>query len=122
MLALAFSFSIFVLWTVVGRALLALCAPRFGALRSWLLAPGLGLSVVLISLMVGNQAGWPIRSFARPMIALWAAAAIAVLVWQRPRVSWRALVPFFAAAVFSLVWTGWPAFRARQSRRPGVWS
>src|SRR5476649_2011272 len=108
MLALAFSFSIFVLWMVVGRALLAWCAPRFGALRSWLLAPGLGLSVFLISLMVGNQAGWPIREFARPMTALWAGAAIAVFAWRRPRTSWFALAPFFAAAVFSLLWTGWP--------------
>ena len=112
MVALSFSLGVFLLWALVGRALLAIFSPRFGALRSWLLAPGLGLAVVLISLMIGNQAGWPVRSFARPMIALWAVAAVAVLAWRRPRTSWRALAPFFAAALVSLLWTGWPALRA----------
>lgn len=111
MLALAFSFSIFLLWTVVGRALLALVSPRFGALRSWLLAPGLGLAIVLFSLMVGNQAGWPIGSFARSMTLGWTVAALAVLLWRKPPTAWRALAPFFGAALFSLLWTGWPALR-----------
>ena len=112
MVALSFSFGVFLLWALVGRALLAIFSPRFGALRSWLLAPGLGLAVILITLMVGNQAGWPIRSFARPMAALWLVVAIAVLAWRRPRTSWKALAGFAAAAVFSLLWTGWPALAA----------
>ncbi len=111
MLALAFSFSVFLLWTLVGRALLAVVSPRFGVLRAWLLAPGLGLSIILISLMVGNQAGWPIGQFARVMPAGWAVLAIAVLLWRRPKWSPRALGPFFGAALFSLVWTGWPALQ-----------
>lgn len=111
MLALAFSFSIFLLWTLVGRAVLALVSPRFGVLRSWLLAPGLGLSVILISLMVGNQAGWPIGQFSRIMPAIWVVLAVAVMIWRRPRWSPRATLPFFGAALFSLGWTGWPAFQ-----------
>jgi len=109
MVSLAFTFGIFLLWTLVGRALLAVVSPRFGVLRAWLLAPGLGLSIILISLMVGNQAGHPIGQFSRSMPAAWAAIAIAVLVWRRPRWSPRALIPFFGAALFSLLWTGWPA-------------
>ncbi len=109
MLALAFSFSVFLLWTLVGRAVLALVSPRFGVLRAWLLAPGLGLSIILITLMVGNQAGWPIGAFARVMPAAWVVLAIGVLLWRRPVWSPRALVPFFGAALFSLLWTGWPA-------------
>src|SRR5450830_1194845 len=108
MVALAFTLGIFLFWTLVGRALLAAVSPRFGALRAWLLAPGLGLAIILISLMVGNQAGWPIGQFARAMPAAWAVLALAVLVWRRPCWSPRALVPFFGAALFSLVWTGWP--------------
>lgn len=112
MVALAFTLGIFLFWTLVGRALLAVISPRFGVLRAWLLAPGLGLAIILISLMVGNQAGWPIGQFARAMPAAWAVLALAVLLWRRPRWSPRALVPFFGAALFSLLWTGWPALQA----------
>ena len=109
MLALTYSFGLFLIWTVVGRAVLEILSPRFGALRSWLLAPGLGLAAILLTLMALNQLGWPIGRFAAPMTLGWLAVAAAVLWLRRPVVSPRALGPFVLAAVVSLAWTGWPA-------------
>ena len=60
MVALAYSFSLFVIWTLVGRALVAVAAPRWGVLRPWLISPGLGLSVFLLAVMTLNQLGLPI--------------------------------------------------------------
>ncbi|MDO8543843.1 MAG: hypothetical protein Q7S40_25655 [Opitutaceae bacterium] len=180
MLALAYSFSLFVIWTLVGRALFVVFAPRFGALRSWLLAPAMGLAVFLLTLMTLNQLGLPIGRFSRVMTASLTLASLAVLGWRRatrgssrgdeagakhdpnkaslvtsaatgnqpsfvtsaatgksatrtgvvsrpsqPRhlgcyterecsaiLPWRQLRPFIYAAVFSLLWTGWPALHA----------
>ena len=112
MLALAFSFSVFIFWTLVGRAVLALAHPRLGILRSWLLAPGLGLATLLMGLMVLNQAGWPIARFAWPLTLALAVAAIVVLIRYRPCTPWRRLTPFFLAALASLLWTGWPALES----------
>ncbi|HUR58704.1 MAG TPA: hypothetical protein VM029_13410, partial [Opitutaceae bacterium] len=109
MLALAYSFAVFLIWTLVGRALFALAAPRFGALRSWLLAPGVGLAACLLCIMVLNQLGWPIGRFTWPMTAVLIVAATVVLVRRRPVFPTRVLLPFFGAALFSLLWTGWPA-------------
>ncbi len=112
MLALAYSFAVFLVWTLVGRALFALAAPRFGALRSWLLAPGVGLAVFLLALMFLNQLGWPIARFTWPMTLGLIAGAVAVLTRRRPAFPTRILLLFFGAALFSLLWTGWPALAA----------
>ncbi|MSU22442.1 MAG: hypothetical protein EXS32_01310 [Opitutus sp.] len=112
MLALAFSLSVFAFWTLVGRAVLVLGHPRLGVLRSWLLAPGLGLATLLLALMACNQAGWPIARFAGPLTLVLAVAATGGLLRWRPRTPWRALTPFFLTALCSLVWTGWPALES----------
>lgn len=110
MLALAYSFFQFVFWAVLGRAVISLVYPRLGVLRSWLLAPGIGVSIVLLGLMVLNQAGVPIGHFATAMTVVLGVAAVAVLAWRRPITPWRQLMPFVAAVVVGLVWAGWPAF------------
>ncbi|MCX6952346.1 MAG: hypothetical protein NTV51_09300 [Verrucomicrobia bacterium] len=111
MLALALSFAFFLFLTVLGRATLALCNWRGGVLRSWLLAPAVGLATAVLAVMVLNQAGLPIAAFARPMTIGLAVLAAAVLAWRRPELPLRALLPFLAVVFFALIWTGWPAFR-----------
>lgn len=111
MLALAFSFLVFVYWTVLGRAVVSLAYPRLGALRAWLVAPALGVSVLLLGLMVFNQAGIPIRTFATPLTIVLGVAAVGVIAWRRPVTPWRTLAPFLLAALVSCLWTGWPALQ-----------
>lgn len=109
--ALALSLAFFLFAAGVGRATLALCGWRGGVLRAWLLGPAIGLAVVLLSTMTLNQAGLPIGSFAWPLTLGLAAASAGVFVWRRPVFPGRALLPFLAVAVFSLLWTGWPLLR-----------
>ncbi len=109
--ALALSFVFVVLLALFGRAALALCRWRGGVLRSWLLAPAVGLAVVLLTTTVLNQAGFPVRAFAWPLTLALAAATAGIFVWRRPQFPARTLRPFFAVALFSLFWTGWPHFR-----------
>ncbi|MBI5766606.1 MAG: hypothetical protein HZA93_02345 [Verrucomicrobia bacterium] len=112
MLALAFSFSIFVFWTLVGRATLALVQPRWGVLRPWLLAPGLGLALTLLATTIVNQAGVPLSRGTWPITLGLGLAAAAVFVRTRPAFPVRQGRWFLAAAVASLLWTGWPAFQS----------
>lgn len=109
--ALALSFAFFAFLAVLGRATLALCGWRGGILRSWLLAPATGLAIVVLCVMALNQAGLPVRGFAWPLTLTLAAAATAIFFWRRPPFPLRALAPFLVVIVFSLLWTGWPAFR-----------
>ena len=112
MLALAYSFGLFLIWGVIGRALVAVFAPRFGVLRAWLVAPGLGLAACLLGLMALNQSGWPIGRIAWPLTGALLAASLGALAWRRPRLPGRALAPFALAALASLAWTGWPALES----------
>lgn len=111
MAALALSFAFFLFAVLVGRATLAVCNWRGGVLRAWLLAPAVGLAIIVLAVMVLNQAGLPVRSFAWPLTIGLAAATLAILLWRRPILPTRALLPFVAVAVFSLLWTGWPMLR-----------
>jgi hypothetical protein len=111
MSALALSLGFFLFLTFLGRATLALCNWRGGVLRAWLLAPAAGLATAVLTLMVLNQAGLPVRAFAWPMTLALAFGAAGVLLWRRPALPARALAPFLAVAVFALLWTGWPALR-----------
>jgi hypothetical protein len=112
MLALAFSLSMFAYWTVLGRAVAAVAYPRLGILRSWLVAPAIGLSVVLLGLMALNQAGIPIGRFATPMTITLGIAGVVVLAWRRPVTDVRRIGPFFLAVGFAWLWTGWPALES----------
>jgi hypothetical protein len=108
MLSLGLAFTLFLFWTLLGRALIAACGGR-GILRSWLLAPAVGLAAVSFGLLVFNQAGLPIRSFGRLMTFLLLAGALVYHWRQRPVLPWKALLPFGLVALACLAWTGWPA-------------
>lgn len=113
MSALALSFVFFLFLTVLGRATLALCRWRGGVLRAWLLAPAAGLATAVLTIMVLNQADLPVRTFAWPMTVGLALFTGAIFFWQRRHIAFpvRALAPYFAIALFALLWTGWPALR-----------
>jgi hypothetical protein len=110
--ALAFPVALVLFWTLIGRALFAVFCPRFGVLRSWLLAPGLGMAALLLTIMPLNQLGLPIRSFARLLALGWLTVAVYVLWRWRPLLPVRGLAPFAAAVLFSLLWTGWPGLQS----------
>lgn len=109
MAALAYSLALFAIWTVVGRALAAGLVPRLGVLRSWLLAPALGLAVFLLGVMILNQAGLPVRTFARGMTLALAAAGVAGLWRWRVRWPGRATNLLLGITLVALMWSGWPA-------------
>src|SRR5688572_4980680 len=109
--ALALTFGFFLFATVVGRATLALCQWRAGVLRAWLLAPATGLAVIVLAVMVLNQSGLPVNRFAWPLTLALSVATAVILFWRRPVLPARALLPFVAVTLFSLLWTGWPMLR-----------
>src|SRR5687767_1993836 len=111
MAALALSFAFFLFITLLGRATLAVCRWRGGALRAWLLAPACGLAVTVPAVMVLNQAALPVSRFAWPLTLALAIATAVILFWRRPIFPARAIAPFAAVALFSLLWTGWPMLR-----------
>src|SRR5688500_3605278 len=102
MSALALTFGFFLFAAALGRATLALCRWRGGVLRAWLLAPAVGLAVIVLAVMVLNQAGLPVNQFAWPLTLGLALATGVIFFWRRPVVPTRALLPFVAIVVFSL--------------------
>lgn len=105
---LLLSLAIFFTFAGCGRAAFCLLGVRLGHARTWLLAPALGLAVVGLMVMLLNQAGLPVATFARSLTAGTLLGTGWILYRGRMRVP-RALVPFGAIALFSLLLGGWPA-------------
>ena len=111
MLALSLTVALFIFWSFTGRSLLAGLNLKLGILRSWLLAPGIGLSIMVLGLMLGSQRGLPIGSFAWTLTWMVAILAGGIFIWKRPSFPTRALIPFISAILFSVIWTEWPALK-----------
>ncbi|MFA5264333.1 MAG: hypothetical protein WC378_10935 [Opitutaceae bacterium] len=110
MLVLSLSIILFAIFACVGKATLSALRYRRGALKSWLLAPSIGLSVVLFGLMIGNQAGLPIRSFAWAWATVLACGTGLVFYRKKPWGGITRLTPYALAALAFLLIAGWPAF------------
>jgi len=109
MLSLGLSCLVFLFLTLAGRATLSLFNYRRSHLRAWLLSPALGLALLLLGLMIINQAGLPIRRFAWAWTLAIAVFSGLMLAWRRPLFPWRSLRWLGLIGLFSLLWTGWPA-------------
>lgn len=95
---------------LTGRGWLALWGVNLGHTRSWLIAPSLGLALNAVTLLILNQAGWPVMSFARPMMIAFTVLALGVAIRRR---QWphRDLLPFALIALLGLGLGAWPMAR-----------
>src|SRR5271154_3913157 len=110
MIAVLFSFILFLFLTLLGKALMEALSFRFSILRGWLVAPSVGLAAIVLLTLNINQTGLPVKSFAT-VLALVSAVFIGVVFWwKRPIVPWKQLAPFLGIAFFSLLYTCWPMF------------
>ena len=91
-----------------GRATFSLLGVRLGHVRTWLLAPTLGLAVTGLAVMVLNQAGLPVQRFALALQLGTLAGSILLLVRRRVSVP-RSLLPFALIGLLALGLGGWPA-------------
>ena len=76
-----------------------------------MLAPAIGAAAVTLPIFWLNQLGLPVRSFATPVLAAFAVAAVAVLWWKRPLFPARRMGAFFAILALALLLSGWPMLR-----------
>lgn len=108
MLALLFTFSLFLYWGLIGFATLTLFPPRLRLLQSTLIAPALGVAVVVLPVFFLNRLGLPVQSFGRILIVVLGLLASGVLIIKRPLFPFRRLVPYFGVLLAALFLVAWP--------------
>lgn len=106
---LLLSLFLFGYFALLGRSVMVALKYEAPVLRGWLAAPTVGLAIVTLAVMVLNQAGWPIRDFALPLLGGGLIFSAAICVWRRPCLPVRALLPFAGVLLLSLLYTAWPA-------------
>ena len=100
---LLLSLLLFVYFALLGRSVMVALKYEAPVLRGWLAAPTVGLAVVTLAIMALNQAGWPIRDFALPLLAGGLFFSAAVCAWRRPCLPVRALLPFAGVLLHPLL-------------------
>lgn len=103
--------SLFLFWSFLGRTVVAFFNPSFGSLRSCLIAPAVGLSVMVVILMVVNQAGLSLGLAALPVTLI--VFLLGIYLWwkSKPDVPFKALLPFIGILTVSSLCMGWPALK-----------
>jgi hypothetical protein len=110
MVAVLYALLLFLFLMLLGKAVMEAISFPFPILRGWLLAPAVGLAVVVLLTLNLNQTGLTVRAFAAPLTVALVAFMGAVFWWKRPIFPGEQLAPFFGAALFSLLYTCWPMF------------
>jgi hypothetical protein len=109
MLALLLTFSVFVFLMFLGKAVLEILDFRSPILRSWLLAPCVGLATLVLLTLNLNMA-LPVKLFGSWLTLALSFFIVVVFYWKRPIVPSKQLVPFLGIAFFSLLYSCWPMF------------
>jgi hypothetical protein len=108
MAALALSLALLAYWGVLGLALLSVLYTGRNACQRLLLAPAVGIVVLLFPTYWLNQAGLAVGRFGPALGIALLLGGLAVLAWRRPLVPVRHAVPLAAAVLAGLGLTGRP--------------
>lgn len=110
MLAFGLTLVLFAFWSCCGYAALALLRSRRNLMQNALLAPGVGLSLLVLLLFWASRAGVPIGVAGVPVTIVLALAASLVYWRKRPYVPWRKYGLFAVILLAAAVLTGRPMF------------
>lgn len=103
----------FALFAIVGFGTVDALGRTLTRTRRYLLAPVVGLAVLLIFATALSRIGLPARLFAPPLvIALLALNLAYCIARRRPRLTWKRMLPWSVALLLGFAVVGWPLFVA----------
>ena len=93
---------------VVGFAVLGVLYRRDDLIRTVLIAPAVGILILVYCTYVLSRLGYPIGSIARPLAAVLLVVAGAALVWRRSPLPGMRGLPCLLIFALAFVGSGWP--------------
>jgi len=99
---------IFTFWGVIGWATLGLLSSQRYTFQNLLIAPTVGMVVVLLCVFRLNMAGIPVGIFAVPLTIILGSLSVIILIYKRPVFPLKQSYPFFCVLLLGLLLTGWP--------------
>ena len=108
MTALLFSLTLFLYWTVVGLAVIAIFPPRLRILQGILISPAVGIATVILPVFYLSRAGLPVKDFAGWLLPALGSLALVVLFVRKPILPWKHLRWFALILLGAWLLSGWP--------------
>jgi hypothetical protein len=109
-IAVSLSVALFAFWLVVGFGPASAFNSRRSVLDNLLLAPAVGVSLSVLTILVVTRSGMPSLYSAVPIALGLLAVTSALLGYSRPRVPVREYAPFALLLLIALIMTGRPMF------------
>lgn len=110
MSAFLFTFAIFVLWALIGFAVISVFKPGLRVLQGFLLSPALGIAVIILPVFFINRSGVPVKDFGGLLLLVLALTSVVILAIIRPVFPIKRLLPYFGVLTGALLLAGWPMF------------
>lgn len=107
-MAFLVSVGLFVFFGIVGFAVLGALYRRDDLVRTVLIAPAVGILVLIYLNYVLSRLGFPIGEVALPLTITVSTGALAALAWRRPPLPGRRGLPYIAVAGLAFGVCGWP--------------
>ena len=105
-----FTLGVFAYWGLVGYATLSIFNPRLRVIQSYLIAPAVGIAVVLLPVFLINRAGVPVKHFGEYLLwGLFVSSAILLFI-KKPLFPARRLLPLIGILIAALAVAAWPMF------------
>lgn len=108
--AFLFSLGLFLVFFLIGFAVLSACLPRLRVAQGILVSPSVGIAATILPVFFINRAGFPVKDFGYILLFALIAFSIAVLVWRRPVFPFRRVLSFASILVVALLLAAWPMF------------
>ena len=99
---------LFTTFTLIGISIFWLIDYRQNYIINWLIAPVVGISMTTIIVMILNQAGNPVSSFSRYLLAVLLFGCVLIGLWRKPIIKKSLLAPFLFVFLPALFYTSWP--------------
>jgi len=107
-MAFLLSLALFAYLWIVGYATVGVLNTQRDLIRNALIAPAVGVVATIFSLYVPSRLGFAVSSFALLHAVALLGVAVFLLMWRRPLLPTKRLVPFAILLFLAFLLNGWP--------------
>ena len=102
---------LFTYWGIIGYAVLSMLRSQRNILQNLLIAPSIGMAIMLLPVFWLNRIGFPISKFAMPLFVFYLLTSITILWIRKPLFPIKIYLPFVGLFLIALFITGGPLLR-----------
>ena len=111
MQAIILTLVLFSYWVAIGFAITSLFHDRLGFVQKILVAPAVGVSVLITAVFVISRVGHPIKDFGFELVIVLGIVSMAIITIKRPKFEIKKIAPYVGLVFIGAMLVAWPMFK-----------